>query len=99
MRTPIWIEPVKWPDLRKLYTTERRGLLLMTRFWQPGWRDTRRGSAQRGLRGVSCPQPRHCRSISRHASSVSTTPCMTDNIEKVVGLTVYEPDYGVVHFR
>jgi hypothetical protein len=58
MRTPIWIEPVKWPDLRKLYTTERRGLLLMTRFWQPGWRDTRRGSAQRGLRGVSCPQSR-----------------------------------------
>jgi hypothetical protein len=96
MTTRIWIEPVKRPDGRNWYTD--RGLLLRTRLGGPDGE-------------VLCDRIRNpigetCRVLmSRGIVGAFETwklglpyPCMTGDIASTVGLTVHEPDDGLVHF-
>jgi hypothetical protein len=96
MTTRIWIEPVKRPDGRDWYTD--RGLLLRTRLGSPDGE-------------VLCERVQNaicesCRVLmSRGIAGAFETwkvgigyPCMTGDIASTAGLTVHEPDDGVVHF-
>ena len=68
MKTPTWIEPVKWPDLRKHYTTERRGAAADDSILAA--RMARYSSRERTTRSGDMPGahvPRHCR---RRESSI-----------------------------
>ena len=97
MTTQIWIEPVKRPDGRKHYTTER-GLLLIARLGGPDGEILVQGmhnaicEACRVLmsRGIIGPFETRKQGIAY--------PCLRGDIEKTAGLTVYEPDDGVTHF-
>ena len=96
MTTRIWIEPVKRPDGRDWYTD--RGLLLRTRLGGAYGEvlcdrvhnaicETCRVLMSRGIIG------------SFEAWKVGIQyPCMTGDIASTAGLTVHEPDDGVVHF-
>ena len=97
MTTRIWIEAVKRPDGRNWYTAER-GLLLMARL---GGSDGE--ILVEGVHNALCEA---CRVLmSRGIVGPFETwkqgiphPCLRGDIEKVAGLTVNEPDDGVVHF-
>ena len=95
--TPIWIEPISRADGRKHYTSER-GLLLMARLGGP--------NGMILVEGVHNPVCESCRVLmSRGIVGPFETwkqgvpyPCLRGEIEKMAGLTVNEPDKGVVHF-
>jgi hypothetical protein len=96
MTTRIWIEPVKRPDGRNWYSD--RGLLLRTRLDGPD------GEILRDrVRNAICET---CRVLmSRGIVGQFETwklgigyPCMTGDIASTAGLTVHEPDDGLVHF-
>ena len=97
MTTRIWIEPVKRPDGRKHYTCER-GLLLMARLGGPDGEILVQGvhnavcDACRVLMSRGIVGPFETR---KHGIAY---PCLRGDIEETAGLTVYEPDDGVVHF-
>ena len=95
--TQIWVEPVKRPDRRKHYTTGR-GLLLTARL----------GSSD-GEILIEAAHNAFCEAcrvlMSRGIVGSFETwkygipyPCLRGDIEKTAGLTVYQPDKGVVHF-
>jgi hypothetical protein len=96
MTTRIWIEPVKRPDGRDWYTD--RGLLLRTRLGAPDGEIL----ADR----VHNPVCISCRAlIARGITGPFETwkegipyACLRGVIEKMAGLTAYEPDDGVVQF-
>ena len=96
MTTQIWIEPVKRPDGRAWYTD--RGLLLRSRL---GGREGEILSDR--VHNALCES---CRVLmSRGVTGRFETwkpgigqPCMTGDIERAAGLTVLEPDHGMVHF-
>jgi hypothetical protein len=96
MTTRIWIEVVKPPDGRNWYTD--RGLLLRTRLGGPDGEilsyrihnpvcETCRVLMSRGIVGV----------FETWKVGIGS-PCMTGDIASTAGLTVHEPDDGVVHF-
>ena len=97
MVTQIWIEPVLRPDGRKYYTTER-GLLLTAKLGSP--------DGEILVEGAHNPVCEACRSLmSRGIVGPFETwkqgtpyPCLRGDIEETAGLTVSEPDNGVVHF-
>jgi hypothetical protein len=96
MTTRIWIEPVKRPDGRNWYTD--RGLLLRSRLGGP--------EGEILCDRVHNPVCESCRVLmSRGIIGAFETwkvgipyPCMTGDIAGTAGLTVHEPDDGVVHF-
>jgi hypothetical protein len=97
MTTQIWIEPVKRQDERKHYTSER-GLLLIARLGGPNG-----DILVDGAHNALCEACRvlMSRGIVGHFETRKPGikyPCMIGDIEEVAGLTVYEPDDGVVHF-
>jgi hypothetical protein len=97
MTTQIWIEPVKRADGRKHYTSEK-GLLLMARLGGP---DSE--ILVQGVHNAICEACRVLMSRGIIGSFETRTPgidypSVTGDIEKMAGLTVYEPDDGVVHF-
>src|SRR5690349_13953733 len=94
--TRIWIEAVKRPDGRRWYTD--RGLLLRTRLGGPDGEvlcdrvhnaicETCRVLMSRGIIG----------NFETWKAGIPY-PCMTGDIANTAGLTVHEPDDGVVHF-
>jgi hypothetical protein len=97
MTTQIWIEPVKRLAGRNHYTSER-GLLLMARLGRP--------DGEILVEGVHNALCEACRVLmSRGIVGPFETwkqgipyPCLRGDIEKTAGLTVYEPDEGMVHF-
>src|SRR5947208_17100053 len=97
MITQIWIEPVKRPDGRNWYTRQN-GLLLRTRLGGP--------DGEVLFDRVHNPVCETCRVLmSRGIVGAFETwkvglpyPCMTGDIASTTGLTVHEPDDGVVHF-
>jgi hypothetical protein len=96
MRTQIWVEPVKRPDGRNRYTD--RGLLLRSRLGGP--------DGDILCDRVQIPICETCRVLMvRGITGPFETrkpdidyPCMTSDIASAAGLTVHEPDDGVVHF-
>jgi hypothetical protein len=94
--TQIWIEPVKRADGRRHYTSGR-GLLMTARLGSPD------GEILEAAHNAVCEA---CRVLmSRGIVGPFETwkqgilyPCMMGDIEKVAGLSVYEPDDGGVHF-
>ena len=103
MTTQIWIEPVPRPDGRPWYVAKREriaksGLLLRTRLGGP--------DGEILCDRVFNPVCESCRALmARCITGPFETwkpridyPCMRSDIEKVAGLTVFEPDDGVVHF-
>src|SRR5262245_45265442 len=96
MATLIFVEPIKRPDGRDWDTD--RGLLLRTRLGGPDGEvlcdrvhnaicETCRVLMSRGIVGA----------FETWKPGIDH-PCMSGVIEKVAGLTVHEPDDGVVHF-
>jgi hypothetical protein len=96
MTTRIWIEPIKRPDGRNWYTD--RGLLMRTRLGGPDGE-------------VLCDRVHNaiceaCRVLlSCGIVGLFETwkpgidhPCISGDITSTAGLTVHEPDDGVVHF-
>jgi hypothetical protein len=96
MTTRIWIEPVKRPDGRDWYTD--RGLLVRTRLGGP--------DGEILVDRVHNPVCTSCRALMARGITGPFEAwkegipyaCLRGDIEKVAGLTVYEPDDGVVHF-
>jgi hypothetical protein len=97
MTTRIWIEPIKRPDGHNWYS-ERWGLLLRTRLGGP--------DCEILCDRVHNPICESCRALMARGilGQFETLkhgipyPCMTGDIASVAGLTVHEPDDGVVHF-
>jgi hypothetical protein len=103
MTTLIWIESVLRPDGRPWYVPKgeriaKSGLLLRTRLGGP--------DGEILCDRVSNPMCESCRALmARGIVGPFETrkldidyPCMIGDIETVAGLTVKEPDDGVVHF-
>jgi hypothetical protein len=103
MTTLIWIEPVLRPDGRPWYVAKceriaKSGLLLRTRLGGP--------DGEILCDRVFNPVCESCRALmARGIVGPFETrkpeidyPCMIGDIETAAGLTVKEPDDGVVHF-
>ena len=101
--TVIWIEPVLRPDGRKWYVPKRErittsGLLHRTRLGGPDgdllcdrvYNPVCESCCALMARGITGP-------FETRKPDVPY-PCMTGDIEKAAGLTISEPDNGVVHF-
>jgi hypothetical protein len=92
MTARIWIEPVRRPD-DNWYTD--CGLLLRTRLGDPDGE-----VLYDRLHNAICETfRRSCRESALSTWKVGIgSPCMTGDIAITAGLTVHEPDDGVVHF-
>ena len=103
MTTVVWIEPVLRPDGRPWWVakgerTAKSGLLLRTRLGGPDGEIL----CDRMFNPVceSCRALMACGIVGPFETRKPDIdyPCMIGDIEMVAGLTVKEPDDGVVHF-